>query len=256
MSLQPETMDSMNLFTVTAEDKHITFPFRLHRLLEDAPTLGFDAIVSWMPSGKAFKVHNTKLFEKEIMNRFFNQTRYKSFLRQLNLYGFHREATGTSKGSYSRDFFVQGKASLCAFIRRTKNKKQNEWLKEMLLTPSNEPLKEMLLTPSNEPPSRMVKSDANYDEISSSNKKDFQLWSPPSEFSQSGVLGASFNDIDGEDMATSETLAACSKKVRLSPFLLPTEVSGAKPMADEVAFQGFFIAPDLVDEIIDTFCRA
>jgi hypothetical protein len=98
MSLQRETMDSLNLFTITAEDKHITFPFRLHRLLEDAPALGFDAIVSWMPSGKAFKVHNTKLFEKEIMNRFFNQTRYKSFLRQLNLYGVHIAERCTPNG--------------------------------------------------------------------------------------------------------------------------------------------------------------
>jgi hypothetical protein len=63
------------------------FPWRLHNMLERAESLGLDWIVSWLPDGKSFKVHDAQRFESSLMGQFFNQTRYKSFQRQLNLWG-------------------------------------------------------------------------------------------------------------------------------------------------------------------------
>ena len=77
-----------------------SFPFSLHRLLETADmdeALG--AIISWVPSGKGFKVHNRQHFEQEIIPHFFNQTKFKSFQRQLNLYKFSRVSFGQDKGT-------------------------------------------------------------------------------------------------------------------------------------------------------------
>jgi len=80
------------------QDSEFAFPFRLYDLLEDAPKLGFDFIVSWVADGTAFKVHNRKLFEERILRSYFNQSRYKSFQRQLNFYHFERIGSGPAKG--------------------------------------------------------------------------------------------------------------------------------------------------------------
>ena len=67
-------------------------------MLEDVEA-GEDAkIVSWMPSGNAFKVHDTQAFAQKIIPKWFKQKCYKSFLRQLHLYGFQRVSDGPERG--------------------------------------------------------------------------------------------------------------------------------------------------------------
>ena len=79
-----------------------TFPVKLHLLLTEAeePTNAYLAsIVSWNDDGTSFKVHDPDKFVKSIADERFKQTRYKSFQRQLNLYGFNRIIRGHLKGS-------------------------------------------------------------------------------------------------------------------------------------------------------------
>ena len=57
-------------------------------MLNDAENEKFQDVVSWLPGGRAFKVHQTDNFVATIMPRYFNQTKYKSFGRQLHIYGF------------------------------------------------------------------------------------------------------------------------------------------------------------------------
>jgi len=46
----------------------IQFPFKLHKILEEAERNGFDNAISWLPSGKAFKVHDrVSVFHVSIM---------------------------------------------------------------------------------------------------------------------------------------------------------------------------------------------
>ena len=59
-----------------------TFPWKLHEMLELADQEGFESIVSWLPNGRSFKVHNPIVFVEKIMPNFFQQTKYKSFQRQ------------------------------------------------------------------------------------------------------------------------------------------------------------------------------
>ena len=74
------------------------FPFRLYNMLEQAHTEGYEAVVSWLPNGRAFRVHKREEFMKRIAQKYCNVTKYKSFLRQLNLYKFERESQGPDKG--------------------------------------------------------------------------------------------------------------------------------------------------------------
>ena len=95
------------------------FPKRLYDMLENAERDGYSHIISWMPDGKSFKVHaDGSLNEQdekavvEILKRAFNQTRFKSFLRQLQLYGFERIYKGPRKGECKHEFFVRGRRDL------------------------------------------------------------------------------------------------------------------------------------------------
>jgi hypothetical protein len=82
-----------------------SFPIKLHTLLEDASRLGFDDVVCWQPGGASFKVLQPKRFDSEIMKNYFQQTKYKSFQRQLNIYGFRRVHHGPFKGGYTHPKF-------------------------------------------------------------------------------------------------------------------------------------------------------
>ena len=68
----------------------IPFPFKLHCMLDEVEERGIQNIVSWMPSGVAFKVHKPTEFIADVVPRYFNLTKYKSFKRQLLNYGFER----------------------------------------------------------------------------------------------------------------------------------------------------------------------
>lgn len=80
-------------------------------------------IVSWLSHGKAFKVHNVPVFVSEILPLYFNQTKYKSFQRQLNLWGFDRILSGSEKGAYEHIQFLREKPNLCHKLTRERAKK-------------------------------------------------------------------------------------------------------------------------------------
>jgi len=103
----------------------VPFPMKLHDLLEhiqsDEPELA--SIVSWQPHGRCFLVHKPKDFADHVLPRFFQQKKYASFQRQLNLYGFSRiTRQGPDRGSYYHEYFLRGKKFLCRGINRMKVK--------------------------------------------------------------------------------------------------------------------------------------
>jgi hypothetical protein len=82
-------------------------------MLGEMATVGDESIVSWQPHGKAFRVHLPDVFAKTVMPRYFKkQTKYKSFLRQLHIYGFHRIGKGIDRGAYFHSMFIQNKKSI------------------------------------------------------------------------------------------------------------------------------------------------
>jgi hypothetical protein len=100
-----------------------TFPWKLHKMLDDAEAHGFDGVVSWLPDEKGFKVHQAATFVKQVMPHYFRQTKYKSFQRQLNLWDFQRmREHGPGMGGYRHCSFVRHMPSLCIYMRRKKMK--------------------------------------------------------------------------------------------------------------------------------------
>lgn len=54
-------------------------------MLNDSQETGAENIVSWLSHGRGFKVHESETFVKQVMARYFKQTKYKSFQRQVNI---------------------------------------------------------------------------------------------------------------------------------------------------------------------------
>lgn len=79
---------------------------------------GNTSIVSWLPNGKAFKVHNKAAFSENLMPTYFKTNKYKSFHRNLNLWGFESIVSGPNKGVIFHPWFVRGQPSLCHQMSR------------------------------------------------------------------------------------------------------------------------------------------
>jgi len=98
------------------------FPIKLHYMLSELEKDGLDHIVSWQPHGRCFVVHKQKEFVDHVLPLWFRQSKFPSFQRQLNLYGFKRLTTGPDKGGYYHELFLRGKGFLAYRIQRIKIK--------------------------------------------------------------------------------------------------------------------------------------
>ncbi|CAB9528350.1 stress transcription factor B-2b [Seminavis robusta] len=96
------------------------FPLKLYRILYEAEQNEQDDIISFFPHGRAFAVHKSKEFTRDIMPKYFPAGRMNTFLKQLNLYGFRRITEGRDKGGYFHKDFLKGKRHMCKKIKRKK----------------------------------------------------------------------------------------------------------------------------------------
>lgn len=79
-----------------------------------------DAIVSWSEDESGLMIHNMKSFKKEVLPKYFRSTKFQSFKRQLNMYGFSKNCLLQVKGCviYNNPFFVKGQFEQLALIKR------------------------------------------------------------------------------------------------------------------------------------------
>jgi hypothetical protein len=80
-----------------------SFPQQLMKMLNDPAN---SQIVAWVPSGDAFRVHSKDQFVTEVMPAYFGkQSKFTSFTRKLNRWGFTRDSQDQNKGAYSHPLF-------------------------------------------------------------------------------------------------------------------------------------------------------
>ena len=99
-----------------------TFPIKLHRMLEGNTANGLEHIASWQPHGRCFIVHKQQEFVDLVMPEYFAQSKYPSFQRQLNLYGFKRITKGPDRNGYHHPNFLRGHPELSDSMVRMKVK--------------------------------------------------------------------------------------------------------------------------------------
>ncbi len=95
------------------------FPEKLMDVL-DRDDMG--DVLSWMPHGRAFIVKQPRVFDAEVLPRFFKQSKFTSFTRQLNLWGFKRITKGPDARAYYHELFLRGRPKLCSRMRRQRIK--------------------------------------------------------------------------------------------------------------------------------------
>ncbi|KAL3789201.1 hypothetical protein ACHAW5_007473 [Stephanodiscus triporus] len=100
-------------------DVPLTFPQKLMMALSDPNS---SDILTWLPHGNGFVIHQKRRFALEVMPRHFGGrasgiAKFTSFTRKLNRWGFKRVAKGKEMGAYYHDEFRRGDADACAAMR-------------------------------------------------------------------------------------------------------------------------------------------
>lgn len=100
-----------------------SFVAKLYSMLEDEAT---GNMISWSPSGDVFSVANPAEFSRLILPTWFKHANWQSFVRQLNMYGFHK-VNHTFSGApneevqvweFKHPSFRRGEVQLLADIKR------------------------------------------------------------------------------------------------------------------------------------------
>eukprot|EP00934_Nitzschia_sp_Nitz4_P000956 Nitzschia sp. Nitz4//scaffold140_size61219//18532//19308//NITZ4_006436-RA/size61219-processed-gene-0.17-mRNA-1//-1//CDS//3329536215//956//frame0 len=84
-----------------------------------------DDIAGWSHGGESFTIYDTELFASEVLPKYFNHSRFSSFIRQLNFYGFSKQRsdpdlqTHTTAVRFSHPSFRRGHPDLLSKIQRT-----------------------------------------------------------------------------------------------------------------------------------------
>lgn len=95
---------------------HLSYPAKLHAMLA-RPDIA--DVISWLPHGRAWRVHKPKAFERKVIPMFFVQCKYSSFIRQANGWGFRRITKGLDRNAYHHQSFLRGRPELSLSMRRT-----------------------------------------------------------------------------------------------------------------------------------------
>ena len=94
-----------------------TFPFKLHEILKCKE---YSSMITWQDHGRAWKVLNQEELAKVLPKFLPKQTKYSSFVRQVNLWGFTRITSGPDADCYYHGSFRRGKEMLCREMIRKK----------------------------------------------------------------------------------------------------------------------------------------
>lgn len=90
----------------------------LYEMLHDVHERNLVHIISFSRSGTSFQIHNMDDFETKILPKYFRATRFKSFQRQLYLYGFAKLNNGDDIDGYHHPCFQRNKPELLERILR------------------------------------------------------------------------------------------------------------------------------------------
>lgn len=63
----------------------VTFPVKLHAMLDHVENIGLAHVISWQPHGRCFVIHKPKEFSDWVLPYYFMQRKITSFQRQLSL---------------------------------------------------------------------------------------------------------------------------------------------------------------------------
>jgi hypothetical protein len=75
-------------------------------------------IVTWLDHGRAWKVLKPRELEAKVLPTYFEHSKFSSFIRQANGWGFRRLTQGRDRNSYYNELFLRGLPHLCKDMKR------------------------------------------------------------------------------------------------------------------------------------------
>ncbi len=102
------------------------FPAKLHGILSNPE---YEHIIRWMPHGRAWKIFDKDLLVSEVIPKYWGQTKYESFSRQLSGWGFKRlHQSGPDFRAYYHECFLRGLPFLTKLMKRVAATNQGKLL--------------------------------------------------------------------------------------------------------------------------------
>ena len=98
------------------------FLLKLYQILENEE---YKDIVQWGENGKYFIVKNVHDFTEKILPKYYKHNNYSSFIRQLNMYDFHKKKSNQNEHIFQHQNFIRNQQNLIKTIKR-KSKKEKE----------------------------------------------------------------------------------------------------------------------------------
>ncbi|KAG2368483.1 hypothetical protein BDR07DRAFT_1324811 [Suillus spraguei] len=103
-------------------------PAFLQKLYEMVNDPSDHDLIRWSDTGDSFFVLDQERFASEVLGRWFKHKNFSSFVRQLNMYGFHkiphlqqgvlRSVSGTEFWNFKHLHFLRGQPDMLCFIQR------------------------------------------------------------------------------------------------------------------------------------------
>lgn len=90
-----------------------------------------------MANGREFAIKEIDEFQDHILPKYFRHRNINSFIRQLNMYGFHKSRKDPSKNIFSHPFFLRGQPQILHLVKRKikAEEKAEEEIKSSAFTP-------------------------------------------------------------------------------------------------------------------------
>ena len=107
--------DDDPLVPLTPPGKTPNFPAKMHAILSNPDIAD---IVEWLPHGRSWRITKPREFEHLVLPRYFEHSKFSSFVRQTNGWGFRRISVGSDRNSYYNELFLRGLPHLCKKMKR------------------------------------------------------------------------------------------------------------------------------------------
>lgn len=113
--------------------KILIIPLYVYSMVNDPES---DDLICWSEDGSSFFVNRQEDFARKVLPRFFKHKKFSSFVRQLNMYGFHKvphlqqgvlETDGESeRWEFSNPHFQRNQRDLLLLVNRKKGNNTDE----------------------------------------------------------------------------------------------------------------------------------